>query len=117
MPMANDEFEWPRTGIHFSLRKHGISASLSPWFGVYDTAIGPIIYIGFEGVTAWRCAEGHYFKRPYVDVLRKEFCFALKDEQLYAFQNAFSSTVREAILRDFFSGSARMYQLQRLWPG
>jgi hypothetical protein len=108
------EMEWPRQGRHFSLQKDGASTIIYPWFGLYDTALGPVIYIGFNGETGWckpvfdavlakELTEGSTYRIPYKDLLRQELCFALKEEQHSRIKSAISDQGREMILLDFFS--------------
>jgi hypothetical protein len=101
--LSGKELEWPRMGIYFTLQKDDAAHAVCPWFGLYDTAVGPIIFIGFTGVTGWRLSEGSSFKRPYIDFVRQEFCFALKEERLAEFKSARSFIVKEKILSDFFT--------------
>ena len=100
--LSGREASWPRVGVYFNLCKNGASDPLCPWFGVYDTALGPIVYIGFDGITGWHLSEGNTFKKPYMDMLRKEFCFALKDDWFNRWQSA-SVAGRERIMLDFFN--------------
>jgi hypothetical protein len=106
--------DWPRQGRYFSLQKDGAQAIIYPWFGVYDTAFGPVIYIGFNGnsswcqpvyqpALAWGLTEGRTYRRPYEDMLRKELCFALKEEQLNRFKATGSAESQEKILSEFFA--------------
>jgi hypothetical protein len=108
------EAEWPRQGRFFSLQKDGSAVIIYPWFGIYDTAIGPIIYIGLNGESGWcqpvyipalenSIDEGHTFRRPYNDLLRRELCFALKNEQVSTLVSTTIHPEREKLLFDFFA--------------
>jgi len=110
---GHDE-EWPRLGRHFSLQKDGSPIIIYPWFGVYDTAFGPIIYIGFNGQQGWcqpvyetaianGLSEGRSYKMPYKDILRNELCFPLKDESLEWLKTAESEEKHEEIVLIFFA--------------
>src|ERR1022692_2528052 len=105
---------WPRLGRHFSLQKDGCPVIIYPWFGVYDTALGPIIYIGFNGRGGW-CqpvylavltevlSEGRTYRKPYKDLLRTELCFVLQEEKLDWLKSAEPGEKYEKILLDFFA--------------
>jgi hypothetical protein len=105
---------WPRLGRHFSLQKDGSTVIIYPWFGVYDTALGPIIYIGFNGRGGW-CqpvyeavlteilSEGVTYRNPYKDLLRTELCFALKEERLEWLKTTEPEEKYEKMLLDFFA--------------
>jgi hypothetical protein len=65
--------------------------------------MGPIIYIGFEDLPAHFIGAGLSFSRPYRDVLRGEWCFAMNREQVQVFQSGYNHEARSRILADFYS--------------
>jgi hypothetical protein len=111
---AGPEEPWPRLGRHFSLQKEGGQEIIYPWFGVFETAMAPIIYIGFNGQPGW-CqpvyekiltqilSEGSHYKMPYKDILRHELCFTLKEENFDWLRSSEPAEKYERLLTDFFS--------------
>jgi hypothetical protein len=108
------EAPWPRLGRHFSLQKESGHEIIYPWFGVFETAIGAIIYIGFCGQPGWcqpvyekaiaqSLSGGLTYKIPYRDILRKELCFALKEENVDWLKSSEPAEKYERLMIDFFS--------------
>jgi hypothetical protein len=105
--------DWPRQGKYFSLQKDSGPIIIYPWFGMYDTAMGPSIYIGFHGRAGWcepvyepavaaKPAAGKNYRKPYVDVLRQELCFPMNEEQLAKLETVTQMLIHEKILSDYF---------------
>jgi hypothetical protein len=113
--MLNEpESVWPRLGRHFSIQKENTGAPAFPWFGIYDTAMGPIIYIGISDNPQWcrpvydsalkrQLAEGQSFRKPYIDLLRGELCFTLKEEKTGLLLLGQYGEMQEKMLLDFFT--------------
>lgn len=105
--------EWPRQGRYFSLQKDGHAVIIYPWFGMYDTAMGPSIYIGFHGRAGWcepvyevalaaQPPAGRTYRKPYVDILRQELCFPMNEEHLAKMESVGHLPSHERILSDYF---------------
>ena len=112
--LEEPESVWPRAGRFFSLSKENTATPVFPWFGIYDTAMGPIIYIGISGHPQWcipvyesalkrQLGEGHNFKKPYIDLLRGELCFALKEEKTGLLFLPPIGEIHEKIVFSFFA--------------
>jgi hypothetical protein len=108
------ESVWPRLGRPFSFQKTNKPTPALSWFGIYDTAMGPIIYIGVSDYPEWcwtvydlalkkQLSEGQSFRKPYIDLLRGELCFALKEQKTAGLLLAQQGEMQEKILTAFFA--------------
>ena len=108
------ESVWPRLGRPFSFQKTNKPTPALSWFGIYDTAMGPIIYIGICDYPEWcrpvydlalkkQLLEGQSFRKPYIDLLRGELCFALKEQKTAGLLLAREAEMQEKMLAEFFA--------------
>jgi len=108
------EEAWPRLGRHFSLQKDGTAIIIYPWFGAYDSALGPVIYVGLSGLPGWcepvyeimltqKPSSGKTYRMPYKDSLRNEICFVLKEENADWLKSTEAEEKHKKLLFDFFA--------------
>jgi len=119
--LHESESVWPRLGRYFNLAKENGTNPFISWYGIYDTAIGPIVYIGIRDQPDWSKAiytstlkrqlpEGNHFRKPYRDLLRGELCFALKEDKTgWLFQTR-QRDLQEKMLFDFYTEVLRFFE-------